>query len=306
MNLSLLILLIVAPICYAAINHIDKYLLSKYFKGISPAVLVMFSSLVGLLIAPILLLLDLSAIHIPATEAGILILSGILFILHTIPYFFALDQDETSLVAPLFLISPVIAMIFGYIFLGEILTQQQILGSLLVLMGSFGLLVRMGEGKAKFKWGIFWLMSTASFLIATQTLLFKVTALQSSFITAAFWQFIGFVVPASAMLAFSKKFRKQLRYVFKVNATKVLGLNLGNELLASVAVLTVGFVSLSAPLGLVVVIAEGTQPFFVLLFGILLSILLPKIAKEDISKKALLQKFIMIIVMFMGVAMINM
>jgi len=59
-----------------------------------------------------------------------------------------------------------------------------------------------------------------------------------------------------------------------------------------------------APVALVSALG-GIQPFFMLVFGIILSIFWPKIIKEDITKKTLLIKFVSVLLIFLGCVAIS-
>ena len=61
---------------------------------------------------------------------------------------------------------------------------------------------------------------------------------------------------------------------------------------------SVGFISLVGAL-------TAVQPFFVLLFAIILSIFYPKIIKEEISKSTILIKFTATFLMFLGIILIT-
>jgi hypothetical protein len=51
--------------------------------------------------------------------------------------------------------------------------------------------------------------------------------------------------------------------------------------------------------------ANGFQPFFVFLFGVLITIFLPHIGTESLLKKDIIQKIIAISVMFLGGYIMN-
>lgn len=290
---------LVAPATWSISNYIDKYLLSKYFKAKSPAVLIIFSSLVGLLIAPIILAFHPQALSVSLGEALIFALSGILYVLAVIPYLFALENEDTSLVVPLYQTIPVMSYLLGYLFLKETLATHQILASLVVIASAIGLAVDVSSQKIGFKFRVFWLMLLASTMFALDTVLFKVAGVQSDYWTGAFWKYIGFLIPAVFMLVFVKRYRQEFAQVWKANQANVIGLNITNELVNTIAVLAMNFAVLIAPLALVWVV-NGFQPFFVFVYGLLLTIFFPKIVQEDIRTNVLVQKAFFIVLMFIG------
>jgi hypothetical protein len=77
-----------------------------------------------------------------------------------------------------------------------------------------------------------------------------------------------------------------------------------NETLTVVAVL---FTTHAIEIGYITLVNAlfSLQPFFVLVFSLILSIFYPEIMKEDVMKSVVLQKFIAIVLMFTGVVLIT-
>ena len=84
------------------------------------------------------------------------------------------------------------------------------------------------------------------------------------------------------------------------NKVSVLSINVINEICAVIAKLTLHYATLLAPVAAVFWIAEGFQPVFVLLIGIVLTIFFPRIATEEIKRSVLSQKIVAIAAMLVG------
>lgn len=290
----------------AAINHIDKYLIEKYMKGVGIGSLVIFSSLVGVPIFLLIPFFDFSVIALPFRDAVLITFNGVLYVFWIIPYFYALKQDEASIVSPLFIISGVFSLILSYFILGESLTFSQSLASVLIVLGSLGLTVKfLGGKKIKIKNKVLLLMSLSSLLIAINSVLFKFFAIEYSFWTTSFWEYLGFSLIAAFFYFFVPSYRKQFVKVLTHNKMKVIGLNFGNEILAISSKMLLNLAMLVSPVALVIFISEGAQPFFVLLIGILLTTFFPRIGREEIKKESLLQKMTSISVMVIGLYLLT-
>ncbi len=90
-----------------------------------------------------------------------------------------------------------------------------------------------------------------------------------------------------------KKHGKKVFVVISINET----LNIFGVLFMTIAT-AIGFVTLVSAL-------SSVQPFFVLIFAVIISIFYPKILKEEIGRKTLFLKFISIILMFVGALLIT-
>jgi len=88
------------------------------------------------------------------------------------------------------------------------------------------------------------------------------------------------------------------------NKLSILTVNSFNEILFIIGALGMTFASLLAPLALVLVV-DGLQPFFVLVYGIIITLFLPKLGEESLLKKDLIQKIIAILVIVVGTYFLN-
>src|ERR1700739_174432 len=100
-----------APVLWAVSIHFDKYLVERYFKHTSVAVLLVFTALMGVLLLPIISWLRPDVLALPLVDALLIALSGVLFMGAIWFYLQALQSEEASVVAPLFQAAP----LFGYV-----------------------------------------------------------------------------------------------------------------------------------------------------------------------------------------------
>lgn len=297
---------LISPIALALVNLIDKTLIEKYFKGGEVGALLIFSGIVGLPVTVLIWILNPTAISIPILAAVTLTVNGILYLFSLFPYFKALELEDASTVSPLFLTTPVIGLLLGFLFLNEVPQTISLIASAIIAIGAFLLSADLTDHRHPIlKRQMFFLMLAASFLTAVNALIFKFISIEVGFWTTAFWEYIGFIVFAAVILAFKPTFRLQFIQVFKSNSAQLIGVNAFNETLAVAAKLSLHFATLLAPLGLVFFVAEGTQPLFVLLFALIATKLWPQYIQESISKKALSQKIIAIALMSSGLYLLS-
>lgn len=67
------------------------------------------------------------------------------------------------------------------------------------------------------------------------------------------------------------------------------------------------FITIAVSAGYVTLVSalSSIQPFFILLFTVILSIFYPHILKEEVGRSVIFQKFLAIILMFIGVILIT-
>lgn len=287
-----------APALWGITNYIEKYLISRYFKEEGFGAMVILSTLTSILVFPLIYVFHPAVFGVSVAQVGWIFLSEIIITLGVVAYFYALRENETSLVVPLFQTVPIFAFLFGYLLLGETLTDSQLIGSLLIFFASVSLSIEFGAGKMRFKKSVFFLMVFSSALIALSNVIFKIFAEQLDFSTAIFWLYLGDFLIGLVLLIVAKEPRRQFLHL--VSSAKVfVGLSSLNTFIGVVADFCVKFSSLFVPVALVWVL-NGFQPFFVFVYGVILTLLLPHVIKESLAKRHLAHKIIAIAVMFAG------
>jgi drug/metabolite transporter (DMT)-like permease len=288
-----------APALWAAVNHIDKYIITKYFTGKGIGSLVIFTGLSGFLISILILIFSYSSIIFPVLAILAIVINGAILVASFIPYLYALETEEASWVSPLWQLIPVFGFVLGMIFLHEYLSTKQIIGSALVVLGAVAISLNLTE-KFKFKTKPFLFMVLSSFMIAINGLVFKMVALQENFWGTAFWEYLGGFIFSVFLFTCLPLYRRQFLATIAKSRSLVVSLNLASELLNIAAKLLANFASLLAPLALIWVV-NGVQPVIVLFYGIILTLFIPQWGKENLERKFLAQKIIAILIIFAGV-----
>jgi len=288
-----------APAIWAIVNHVDKYIITKYFSGRGVGSLVIFTSVSGFIAAVFILIFNPAVLSFDFWSAVIIASSGALLVASFIPYLYALEKEEASIVSTLFQMIPVFGYFLALIFLKEVLSAKQIISSLFIIAGAIIISLDLSV-KINFKLKILALMILSSFMIAINGLIFKVIALKENFWGTAFWEYIGGALFGLGLFCFVRLYRRQFLATIAKSRFIVLGLNSISELLNIVAKLLANFASLLAPLALVWVV-NGFQPLIVFIYGIIITIFLPQLGKEALTKKIVFQKLIAIGIIFIGV-----
>ena len=289
-----------APFLWSLVNITDQYLVSKYAKNKSGlGGLIIFIALMGIPVALVIGLLVSRVLQIPFLDKILLIVVGGTTVAWTILYLFALSIEGVSSVALWFLAIPVFSYLLGYIFLNERLSYQQLIGSLIILLGLFLVSLDLSGKKQKIKWKFIMYMLGSCFLFTISGIIFKYVTVGNNFWVSSFWQYCGLSVFGILIFLFIPKYRREFMYMIKnsgggiaVLTTTSEALNIGGSILSNFAILL-------APVALVYTI-NSFQPAIIFLITIFCTFFLPKIAKEDLSKNVILPKMIAIIIIITG------
>ena len=292
---------LIGPAIWGFLNHVDKYLLGRFFKGEAAGpVLTVFTGFAGILVAALILLFGPPVFTLAPGQAFFVMLAGVLMVGSYVPYMIALQRDETSIVASLYRLTPVFVFALSYVVLGESLRPRQIVGGLVVIAGSILLIVdpdRRGRG---LRFSTFFLMCLACLMNACTVVIFKTVALNGSFWRTAFWQYVGTGLFSLAVIGLVPSYRRALLTVLRSGgAAALVPMTLSAEGMNLVANLAVNFAGLIAPLALVSIVT-GLHPLFVFAYGVLFTLFLPRFGRESLGHRHILQRVIAIGVMCIG------
>jgi uncharacterized membrane protein len=291
------------PVLWAISVHFDKYLVERYFHNSNPAVLLLFTSITGVLMLPVIWAFAPQVLQLPVWSSLVIAVSGFVFMAAFLPYLRALQDDEASVVAPFFQIAPVFGYVLGYLVLGERLTAVQTAGGALVVGGTLLLSHRGGSGRRMFKTRLVVLMVGCAFLLSLASLVFKFFAIADDFWSTMFWTFVGQAAFGVAILCIAS-YRRQLAALMRIHARALVTINAMNELVNLGGSLGTRYALVLAPLSLVQAVTSTTT-LFVFAFGIVLSLFLPQFAREELGSRELATKGVAACLIVIGVALVG-
>lgn len=291
-----------APFLWALVNIADQYLISKYSdraKEHSSGGLVLFSSLIGIFIAVFIYIFVDNVFIVSNKDILILGLTGLMTVIWIILYLYALEIEEVSSVAPWFLTVPMFGYLFGYIFLGETLSLNQIIGGIIIVAGIILLSIDFSKEKKRIKHKPIIYMLIACVLVALSGILFKYVTIENNFWVSSFWEYAGLGLTGLVIYIFVPKYRREFMHMNNTGGRKIFFVNTLSELATISGNLMTNFALLLAPVTMVYLVGSF-QPAIVLGLTLLGTRFLPNIVKENLSRRVLIPKIVAIIVMILG------
>lgn len=284
-----------AALCWAIANIIDKTILTKWVN--KPLVPIIVTGVVWLLFG-IAVFISRGFSYLSLSNVILAILTGIVSILAWISYFKAMQTQEASRVIPLTNLSSLFVLVLAAVFLGEILTPLKYLGIFLLMVGAI-LISTKKSSKVHLGTALWWVILTALFY-AINSVLTKYLLNSSDFWTIFGWKSVGMFL-GSTPIAYL--FIGDLIKTAKQHGKKVVISMSASESITAVGIL---FSVIATSLGYVTLVnaLSSIQPFFVLLFAVLLSIFFPSILKEELSRSIISLKILAILFIFVGVLLV--
>jgi len=293
-----------APFLWALVNISDKYLVEKYSTGTrGSGGLVLFSSLIGIFVAAAIGTLTSEIFSISLLDKFLLIITGGITIAWVVLYLFTLEIEDVSAVVPWFLTIPIFGYVLGYLFLGETLSLQEKIGSLVILCGVFLISIDFSGEKKKFKWRSALYMLVACFLVSIAGVIFKYVTVDENFWISSFWEYVGLGGFGILIYLFIPKYRKEFMLMNKQGGGKIFTLNTASEILTIGGNLLTNYAILLAPVTMVYLVGSF-QPAIVLFMTLFATKFFPNIAKENLTERVLMPKVISIFIIILGSAIL--
>ncbi|KKU20761.1 MAG: Conserved hypothetical membrane protein, DUF6 family [Candidatus Azambacteria bacterium GW2011_GWC1_46_13] len=291
MNWILLSLL--APLFWASSNFVDKYILGKYTRGIFD--FLFFSTITSLFLFLILFIF----VGMPELTmySWIPILTGVILIYSYGFYGKALEQGDTSALVILFKFIPVLTVVLAFIFLGQTLSSNELLGFVVVLAGAT--IVSFEKSRGIFIKG-FGMILIAILMWSVMTLFIDYGLTKMSFWDYFLLDTLGSTL-AGLTLFIIPAMRRQIIDGLKTATTGKYIWFSGNNLLDFFGQMSIKKALAIAPSAGLVTVVMQAQSFYAIVIGILLTLIIPGVIKEDISASVLIKKFIGALIMFSGV-----
>lgn len=279
---------------------IDKYNLTEQIKDYRG--MAIYSAIVGLVVGTFLWVA--TGFPLLNLRDGLLvILTGVLSISSAAIYFYVIQRESGSKVIFLLQLVPVIVLILAVMFLKEELTIRRLVGFLLILIPSL-LVSSMKDGKLSLNFNKnMQLLILADFISAISAVLFKFVVDVGTFSKVVAYESWGWAIGGILLFTFIPSVRRAFITTTKSLKRTALVLVFGNEFVYVTSKLLMFFAISLGPVYLVNVLG-GTQVLFGIIYGVILTLIAPRIFKEDISRSGLAKKVGLGIVTLAGLALI--
>ena len=303
-----LILAIIAAFFYAATNHIDKYLISKAVKNADYRALILISTIIaGGVMALIYFFICNFQLAFDIPSILLLTFNSALYTIANIFWFKALDRDDTTIVVIMFQLIPVFMLLLSPLVLqDQHINPLQLIGGILITLAAVFLTYEPKHKKFdKDKLITLALMTFVSLAYAIWFIIERYVNQEHDFNQTILWSNISLFTVGIFIFVFIKSYRKSFSSMLKSNGPLVIGLNLINEMLNSFGGVLSTFAGTIVSVALASFVTQGIQPFAVMLMGLLITKLFPKIEKEKNTKADIAKRVITIIACVVGLGFIE-
>lgn len=304
-----LILVAIAVISDSLRIFIDNYSSDVYFKGRGAVSQKLFNGLafpVVALIAIAITRFDFSGIDV--TIGLLLVFSGFIYGFAGVPYYRALELDDSTNIGIFTQLSPVLYLIFGWFLLDQTFSPIQLLAFFVILSAPFLIILTTRKRSRKVKLrAVFFAFLYVFIAVLGNVLFVKVSNSEQNFITTVALVLFGTGV-ANLLIVFSlPKLRRRFKEVNKKSHRKVLRPLSINAIVRVVQQFTYRGALIAAPtVAIASVASDSAEPIVIFFMGLLLTLIWPKFGREKLERKTVLVHLIATVLVVVGIVLLQM
>ena len=303
-----LFLVAIAVILDSARIFIDNYVSDVYFKKNGAVSQKIFYGCIHTIIAIIILVAtNFSIFQTNFATVGLITLSGILVGLSGIPYYKALEIEDSTNLGIFIQLAPILYLIFGWIFLGDTFSPLQLVAFLTILIAPtlIVLTARKRSRKIKLKAALYAFLYVLMAVIGNLLFVKANTGDKINFISEIALLFLIRGVINIIIVYCRPKWRKRFKTITKDNK-KVFRPMLINALFGATKDFAYRGALVTAPtVALASATTDSAVPIVIFFMGILLTLIWPKFGREKLDRKTIITHLIATILVVTGILILQ-
>lgn len=306
--MSWLAILAIAVISDALRIFIDNYASDYYFKEKGAVSQKIVSGIITPILGIIILIVTgFNFTEIPPVALTLLLMSGVLGSLAGIPYYKALEIDDSTNIGIFFQFSPILYLIIGWIIGDEQFSIIQLLACFIILAAPLLVVITAKKRSRKVR--------IKAALLAFISIIFYVasgeTFIQGNVDGINIFSEIGLVLITKGLsdlliIGSRRKLRNRLAKIVKSSRRKVL-------FPINISIVMRVIQEFSYRIGLIIApsvaiasaASDAVEPAVIFFMGLLLTILWPKFGREKLQKKTVLVHFIATVLVVIGIVILR-
>ena len=302
-----LIFVAIATILDSTRIFIDNYSSDVYFKGrnaVSQKLYYGYAFLICALILAIVTKFDFSPEYLQLY--GFFIASGMLSGFAGIPYYKALELDDSTNIGIFTQLAPVFYLILGWFVLGETFSPIQLFAFAIILTAPLLIVLttKRRSRKIKIKAVIYALLYVIIAVIGNIIFVKRNTA-DLNFLTEILFVFIGKGISDLVIVYTHPKWVHRFRSVARRNKTLFRPLIANSVVGFTKDILYRLGLTLAPTVAIASAASDSAEPIVICFMGIVLTLVWPRFGREKLDKKTVLVHIIAVILVVIGVILLQ-
>ena len=303
-----LVLVLAATILDSIRIFIDNYASDVYFKDKGAVSQKLFYGWFWVIASIVILTItefDFSSVA-PIT-IFLIFFSGFLGSFSGIPYYKALEIEESTNLGIFIQLAPILYLVLGWLFLGDTFSPIQLVAFFIILIAPFLIVATTKKRSRKIKLkAVFYAAIYVLIAVVANLIFVKNHVPDINFVSELGIVFMGSGTAGLIMTYCNPKWRKRFHAVFRNSKGKVLVPLLLNSAvgMAKTFCYRAGLVAAPA-VALASVASDSIEPIIIFFMGIVLTVIWPKFGREKLNKKTVLVHLVATVLVVIGIVLLQ-
>ena len=306
--MSWLVLVAIAVIFDSLRIFIDNYVSDVYFKGRGSASQKLFYGYFFIAAAVILFLIfGIDFEHTTFANLAWIFVAGILSTVAGIPYYRALEYEDSTTLSIFIQLAPVLYLVLGWLFLGEQFEPAQLIAFAVILAGPMVIIFSGRKNGRQATMGAVVMAAIYILISVTGNLIFvKNNSCDLIFTTPMMVLFLGKGLSNLAIMYGVPKYRRRFLTVLKKNRKKLLRTLCVDGVVSLIKDFAYrGTLILAPTVAIASAVSDSVEPIVIFVMGIILTLIWPKFGREKLTKKAVLTHLIATVLVVTGIVILQ-
>lgn len=306
--MSWLMLVLISTVLYCVNIFADNYISDYYFKGRDAVATKLFYGWAWIIVAiPMVIFFWNEYAQVDFLPLLILFGAGLMHGLAGIPYFKALELDDSTNLGIFIQLAPVLYLILGWMFLGESFTPLQLVAIATILFAPILIVVTTRKRSRKIRMrAVLYSLIYVSVAVVANLIFAKTDAGALGVIPKITLVFLGKGISNLLIVYSQPRLRKRFNYVRKTTRNRVLVPLALNELFGIFKEITYRAGLILAPaVAMASAASDSVTPVAIFFMGIVLTLIWPKFGREKLNRKNVLVHLVATVLVVMGIVLLQ-
>ena len=288
---------------------VDNYTSDVYFKGRGAVSQKLFYGYAFLVLATVLTIVtgfNFDSNYL--SNFGLFFASGLLSGFAGIPYYRALELDDSTNIGIFTQLAPVLYLVLGWVFLNESFSPLQLIAFVVILSAPFLIIATTKKRSRKIKIkAVFYAFLYVLIAVIGNLLFVKENTAELNFLTEMIFVFLGKGISNMIIIYILKpKWRRRFYTVLRESHKKVLRPLIANSLIGFIKDLTYRLGLILAPaVAIASAASDSAEPIIIFFMGLLLTLIWPKFGREKLNRKTIIVHLAATVLVVVGIILLQ-
>ena len=239
-------------------------------------------------------------------QIGLLILSGALASLASIPYFLGLKNEEATGATIYYQLIPLIYLIVGWSIFHEPITLRQVLGFIIIIIAPILIVFSRKRPRSRRKGfisALFFILYVVT--VATSGLISTKVGESIPFFTVFFYFMLGRGITDVVLFILNKSWQQRMKYIWRRKRKVFLPTIIFNQIMTIAAEFASRWSLILGVAALASVIANVAELILTFVLGLVLSAIWPKFGREKLNRHIIIAHLLAVVLCITGIIILQ-